>query len=216
MFGERGPIETLQIVAWGVGLVAGLWIALRGGEARNRVFAAWLSLLAALAVLRELDAHTLLNPQTMGDWGVRYRIDWWLSGSTPVLPRVLWLLFGAALITALVAPFLRVAPKFVKLLRARDGAWLLFAAGAAALFGGYACDDLLGRGQFVDPKYSKAVEEAMELLGATCFAAGVLGHKRKPLGIREARAERALAARRGGEGAGKRRPPDKPDAADQR
>ena len=39
---------------------------------------------ASAFVAREADFHTMLNPQNMGYWGVRYKISWWLSGATPI------------------------------------------------------------------------------------------------------------------------------------
>lgn len=196
MFSENGVVETLQIVVWGVSALIAAHLAFRRRPLRDRVFGGWLAVVAALAVMRELDAHTMLNPETLGDWGVRYRIDWWLSGSAPVPARVLWVLVGAVVIGAAVAPFVWVRPKFVQLLRARDRAWLLFAAGAASVIGGYACDDLLGRDQFLPSAVTKSIEESLELLGVTLFALGVALHERLSLGERE-----ALAARRLGVGA---------------
>lgn len=185
MFDENGPVENLQVICWCLSLVLGLVIAFKPTQVRDRVFGAWLALLAGLAILRELDRHVLLNPETLGEWGVRYRIDWWLSAETPVLVRLVWLVAGAALLTSLILPFTYAAPKFVVHLRARDGAWWLLTLAVAALFLGYAFDDLLGRDQFVASSITKAVEESFELLGAGLWTAGLWSLRRVPLHRRE-------------------------------
>lgn len=192
VFAEHGPVEILQIIAWAAALAAAVRGVWRRAPVRERVFAAWLCAVALGAVLRELDAHVLLNPTDAAGFGVRYRIDWWLDPQTPMLPRLLWLVAAIALVAAILAPFVWVAPKFVKLLAALDGAWMLFALGAAAVAGGYACDDLLGRGRFTAPENTRIIEELLELGGAAAFAAGAVALLRTPLGRREARADRLL------------------------
>jgi hypothetical protein len=194
MFAENGPIEIAQLMAWIVGAGAALWMMARGARRRERLFAGWLAILCTLALLRELDAHLWVNPRTIGDWGMHFRTRWWLSESAPVLPRVMWLLVGLAAIGAVIAPILKVAPRVPTLLRARDGAWLLFILGAAALFSGYAFDDLIGRDQFLPKVITKAAEESCELVGAALFAAGVYLHGRLGLSMREQRALKRLGS----------------------
>jgi hypothetical protein len=194
MFAEHGPIELLQLAAWSAALAAGIAGIRRRGPIRERLFAMWLCALALGAILRELDAHTLLNPAGPGGFGIRYRIDWWLNPETPPLPRLLGLGAGVSIAAMLIVPFVWVAPKFVKLLAVRDAAWVFLALAALSIIGGYACDDLLGRGRFTAPEHTKAIEELLELAGAIAFAAGAWALLRTPLGPREARADRLLEA----------------------
>ncbi len=194
---EDGLFEVSQVVLWGVcsvlGVVMGLALVGRLRVVRDRVFGLWLALVSALIVAREVDAHVLLNPETLGELGVRYRIDWWLSGETSVVLRVVWAVVFVAAGAALFVPAWWVSPRHKALLLGRDRAWWCFFASGVLIGLGWLMDDILGRGQFVPPIYTQAMEETFELLAPMAFAAAMVLLLRVPLGEREAR---ALARRR--------------------
>lgn len=182
------------MAAWVLAAALGIVGVLRWHRPRERLFGAGLVLVCIAAGLRELDAHLWIGPRLIGDWGMHFRIDWWLSASAPVLPRLLWLGGGIAAATVLVWAGLKVWPRVLLLVWSRDRAWMLFVLAVVLLFCGYAMDDLVGRGQFVPKVYTKAVEESAELLGAILFASAVGLHAWVSLSVRERRAEARLAA----------------------
>ncbi|TVQ61111.1 MAG: hypothetical protein EA378_09685 [Phycisphaerales bacterium] len=194
MVAESGPVESMQLAAWILSACVALVVLIRRRRPRERLFAGWLGLVSLLAAFREVDGHILLNPETLGAWGVRYRIDWWLSLDAPVLPRLLWAAGGAVILFGLVVPAIKVAPRWCVLTRGLDRAWWLFGASVGALFVGYACDDLIGRGLLVDPVYTKIIEESFELIGAAVFLLGVALMLHLSLSTREQQAADRLRA----------------------
>ncbi|MCC5785396.1 MAG: hypothetical protein JJU33_01695 [Phycisphaerales bacterium] len=192
LIAENGPVETAQMLLWVCSSLLALGVFLYRKRPRERFFAGWLALVSALAAFRETDGHILLNPEVLGSWGVRYRIDWWLSLDAPVLPRVLWAALAVVMAVGLVIPLVKASPKAFLLIKGRDRAWWLFAIAAAALFVGYACDDLVGRGQFVAPIYSQSVEEISELIGALLFLVAIGLTVRLSLSTRERLARERL------------------------
>ncbi len=174
MFAEHGIIESAQLAAWAAAFLAGVGFLLKRPPPRERLFALWLCLVASLAALREMDAHTLLNPETLGAWGVRYRLDWWLSAGAPIGARMLWFVVGALMAGAVVASTARVASMFDELRRGHEAAWVLFALAGAGIVCGYLLDDILGRGRIVPAVYTQGLEESLELAGAVLYTAGVL------------------------------------------
>ncbi len=185
LIAENGPVETAQMSLWVCSSLLALGVFLYRKRPRERLYAGWLGLVSALAAFREADGHILLNPEVLGSWGVRYRIDWWLSLDAPVLPRVMWAVVGIVIAVGLVAPLVKASPRAFLLIKGRDRAWWLFAIAAAALFVGYACDDLVGRGQFVAPIYSQSAEELSELVGALLFLLAIGLTVRLSLSTRE-------------------------------
>lgn len=192
LIAENGPVETAQMVLWICSSLLASGVFLFRKRPRERFFAGWLALVSALAAFREADGHILLNPEVLGSWGVRYRIDWWLSLDAPVLPRLLWAVLAVLIVVGLVLPIAKASPRAVELLKGRDRAWWLFAIAAAALFAGYAFDDLLGRGQFVAPIYTQSAEEFSELVGAVLFFVAVGLTVRFSLTTRERMARQRL------------------------
>ncbi|MEM0983152.1 MAG: hypothetical protein AAGI17_04280 [Planctomycetota bacterium] len=177
---EGGVIETLQIVVWSLAFLVGAFAIPRSEVPRARLLARWLAFLAALAIVRELDLHEMANPDVLGDWGVHYRIDWWLSAEAPVLPRVAWaaVFIGIALLQLWL--FARTGPNPVRALREGDlSAWLL--VGSIGLLGaGSVADDLL-RGM-LPREPLQAFEEIAELVGVTLFLGSVVARLR-PSGV---------------------------------
>ncbi len=183
--GESGPIEALHIGVWAVSmLIAAAAFALHRDRV-SRLMDFWILTLAAAAFGRELDLHTLLNPGgILGAYGVRYRIDWWLSVETPVTLRLAWGCVILAGLAALALPPLLTRAPTPRLLRAGDGASWTFLASLAFLFLGYASDDLLGRGQFLLSPVTMSIEETAESAGAILFALSAWISLRFPLGVR--------------------------------
>lgn len=197
VFKEHGPIENTQFTLWIISAIVGGLIAWDRRAIRERVFGAWLAMMCVLAALRELDSHIFLNPEFLGSWGVRYRLDWWISLDAPVLPRMFWAIVGVLFLCAVIVPFLRIAPKHVLLLKSRDRAWWMFLISGVALGLGWLFDDVLGRNLFMHPVYTQALEETAELVGAAAFFVAVLSMRKLSLTTRE-----NMAKQRSGE------PPD--------
>ena len=185
---EDGLFEYTQLGLWGVCALLGVAMVVRLRVLLDRWFGAWLALVSVLIVAREADAHVYLNPETLGGLGVRYRIDWWLSGETSVGLRAVWAVVFVVLGAALFVPAWWVSPRHKTLLLGRDRAWWCFFASGFLIGLGWVMDDLLGRGQFVPPVYTQAMEESFELVAPTAFAAAMVMLLWVPLGEREARA----------------------------
>lgn len=176
---EGGPLEMFQLGCWiaAAGVAVG-WLALHVGsvgrpDRRAAALLAWLATIAALAGSRELDLHTLLNPATLGPWGVRYRLDWWLDPAQSLAVKSTWAALVILAAAAFVLPAVASRTLITRLVRRRGAAFWTMLGAIACLAGGYAADDLLGRGRFVAPGVSQVAEEALEGLGALLFAQGV-------------------------------------------
>ncbi len=172
VWGEDGLIEESQVLIWAQSGLIGLafWWACRAPRQRWLVF--WLGLLAALAGARELDLHIRLNPQSLGEWGVRYRLDWWTDGQVPLKVKAAWAGAAVALGLALSVPPMLARPRpFRWLRRGHLASWLLSCA-FACLALGWVMDDVL-RGAF-ESHVQLDVEELAELAGAVLFLFAVL------------------------------------------
>jgi hypothetical protein len=175
---EDGPLEDVQMALWlaSAGLAAVLAWRRRPGDAR-KVFV--LFLFGALVVAaREADLHEAITPGSqhhpgvLGEWGVRFRGDWWRSTTAPVGPRVLWAAIGVTLAAVTVrvlgratGPLLRPGSRYRALMPP-----LLVVAGL--FFVGFGLDDLV-RGR-VPLRWSQVVEETLETVAA-CLFLGVVG-----------------------------------------
>lgn len=174
---EGGPLETLHLLCWCAASVAAFVLAGLGGlPARERVLRCWLGLLALLAAARELDLHEKLNPERgpLGDWGVRYRLDWWLDPAMPLGAKLVWAVIGVMLAAVLIAPPLWARPRWPRLMLRGHAAYWLMAMGTGLVVAGYVADDFLGRGQFVSVDTSQLVEELLESAGVGLVLAGVV------------------------------------------
>lgn len=166
---EGGVMELTQAAILGTAVVLAVLGTLR---LPRRVYRAWggvLALVALGAYAREADFHMVLNPRYLGEWGIRYRADWWLNGRVSLLLKVVWVV---ALATPVVVLGLLVRASQVQPIEAvrHPTPFVRLAVACVGLYAvGYAMDDLLGRGQFVPTWVTMFVEEGSELL-----AAGVL------------------------------------------
>jgi len=197
---EGGPVEALSLLGWMV-LVGMLVVHLpRQRTVRDRWHLGWLAVLASLAALRELDAHVLLNPEALGAWGVRYRIDWWLDAASPVVGRLGWALGGLVVAAAVVVPPFVFRARVIALLRRRDGASALAVLGAGLIAFGYASDDLFGRDLLLATPTMQLIEESAELAAVGVFV--LMGRlvTGRPLAVREGRAGLSRSAGSSGRG----------------
>lgn len=186
---EDGPLEEASLVAWLVSALMSVFMLRRGMSRRDRLNLLWLGVLAALAFWRESDGQDMLIPATIGHWGLHYRIDWWLSRTGPILPRLLWLVIGGVIGLSLLLPLLVVRPDGLAQLRRKDAGAIMFVLGIILLGIGWACDDVFGRGQFISELILQPIEETSELLGSVAFLLAVLASARAPLSVREGKAE---------------------------
>lgn len=167
---EDGVIEVLQVVVMAAGSLAAFVRALLPGQTgRRRAWRVWLGVVGALVVAREFDLHKVLNPESLGTWGVRYRLDWWTDLSVPIGLKLLWAGVAVAIALAVLVPLAVARPKPVKALLRRERHAVLLAAAAAGYLGGYLADDILGRGLLVERDVSKIFEEVSELTGGYFF-----------------------------------------------
>lgn len=167
-FREDGVFEIAQVVVWGLSCVSAVVVATRITHGPSRWGTVLLGVFAFFAMLRELDAHIALNPQRLGAWGVRYRIDWWLDGSVPVMIKAVWVAIAACVAAVVGYSVWRARqPMRWDLARLR-----LLAGAGVMLFVGFVCDDLL-RGR-VPIEIAQVIEETAEMIGALLFLAAVL------------------------------------------
>lgn len=184
LYREDGVLEDLSVVCWVLSGLAALWAVVRAGGRESRLMAAWTGWVATLAALRELDAHILLNPQHLGAWGVRYRLDWWTNGSVSVWLKLGW---GAVFLAALVLvayPPLRLLRILSDLFWKGDALAGLLVLSVAFLVFGFVIDDILRPVRFVRHDAKQLIEETSEAIGAILFSAGMVLQWRRPLGMR--------------------------------
>lgn len=177
----EGALESVGLIPWLIALPVALLGVARAPTLRDRLDSAWLGTLAALAAARELDLHTRLNPEQLGDWGVRYRSDWWLDPGAPLGPKVLWAAAALALGLALLAFPLIVRAPALRLLRAGDTPTWLFVAAACLLGCGYLTDDIMRHSPYISKANLWRIEETFELLGSAAFLGSVACTARWPL-----------------------------------
>lgn len=173
VYAEGGYIELAQIGLWLTGVLAAGWLFFTEREPRaHRFQTLWLGVLGAVAAVRELDVHEALNPERLGDLGVRYRIDWVLDEGVPVWLKAMWGAVFLAIGAALVVPL--ILGGGVKGLPRKGSPRLrLFVAATACLVMGFVFDDLL-RHVITNHAVKQSLEETWELLSATFFLAAVM------------------------------------------
>jgi hypothetical protein len=180
LFAEGHAVQTAQAVVWALSAVLALATASGRRRPLDRAVAGWLGVLAALALVRELDLHEVLHATTPIHFRTRWLLEsdasrWWKAG-------VLGLgLLGAAVV--LVPPIALPVPWRTLLRRGDRETWLLLAA-LGCLAAGYFLDDIVGRWAAVDRGSTKIVEEALELVGAAAFWMCVEGERARPLTTR--------------------------------
>lgn len=169
VFQEGGPAEIVQLVLWiGAALFAFL-LVVPMRTISDRAAMALVGLAAAAAAAREIDAHILLNPETIGDLGVRYRIDWWLDDEVSLLRKLVWAALAAAGVAAVVAATIAAHIHPLLAIKRRSRTLVYFAAAALCLAIGFTFDDLL-RGRLPLSK-AQALEESVEVLAPLFYLA---------------------------------------------
>lgn len=182
----EGLLDRLGLYAWIASAALAALAAAVGRTPADRLIGAWLATLSVLAALREMDMHHRIRPEAIGEWGMRFRADWWLDGSVPIEVKLVWGLVAAVVVALLVLPILTVRLPVVRLLLAGDTPlWLL--AGAVVLLGcGYMMDDLMRHSPYISKANRWRIEETCETLGAAAYLAAVACTLRWPLSRRTA------------------------------
>lgn len=171
LWGESGLIEIMQVCAWLASAFIAWAVAFTARDAERPAPLFALGVLAILAAAREIDLHIHLNPETLGPYGVRYRIDWLLDGEVPIWLRGGWLAIFALVGCILVLVFRRAGPQFKRMFAARTLTALLLVGTFGFILIGYTLDDLM-RGIFSGQR--GLFEESVELLAALLYLSAVL------------------------------------------
>jgi hypothetical protein len=177
---EGGVLETLSLVCWVLAFAISLWSALKAARFDDRLAGGALGGLALLAALRELDAHILLNPATIGEYGVRYKISWWLDTGVPLWLKLGWATLFLGVLFLLVFPGLRLRQSAMRLLRNADPPLVLLLACFVFLAIGFGIDDLLRGSRRISFNTRQVIEETSELIGALLFLLSASLQSRTP------------------------------------
>lgn len=181
---EGGILEWLSVICW---LIAGLiafattWRVL---DPHSRIMALWTAWLAGLAALRELDLHIYLNPQSLGAWGVRYRMDWWGNAGVSIWLKAAWAAVLLIVFIPAVWPPLMLGRLLLKLWRRGDALIGVLALSVVFLALGFVIDDILRPVRVVSHDAKQLAEESTEAIGACLYLAGTLLQWRRPLQAR--------------------------------
>jgi len=181
---ENGVLEMAQLGLWLAAAGVGAFLLIRARRGVDRLNTLWLTVIAGLAASRELDLHERLNPEALGAWGVHFRVDWWLDPSQPLAVKAVWVVAAACLATLLIGPPLLMRVPALKLLRRGDTVTIMFGVSIALLAGGYAADDIFGRGLLLPVQIMQAGEEIVELAGVAAFLGCLVLTRFSPLSTR--------------------------------
>jgi hypothetical protein len=184
LYREGGVLEDISVGIWFLSALLAVGTMMQFANPRTRLMAVWTSWLALLAALRELDLHIWLNPKHLGEYGVRYRLDWWLSTETSVWLRLGWLLFFVVVIGLAVYPPVRLWKRLLSLLLQGDSLMGFLWVAVIFLLGGFVIDDLLRPVHFVELGTKQLCEETSEMIGALLYFIGMVLHWRRPLDAR--------------------------------
>jgi hypothetical protein len=184
LYREDGVLEDITVGIWFLSALLAVWTTIRFNNPNTRLMAVWTGWLALLAALRELDLHIWLNPKHLGEYGVRYRIDWWLSMETSVWLRLGWLLFFVVVIGLAVYPPFRLWKRLLGLWLRGDSLMGFLCVAVGFLFLGFVIDDILRPVHFVELGTKQLCEETSETIGALLYFIGMILHWRRPLDAR--------------------------------
>lgn len=172
---EGGWLENVQSGLLAAGVMAGLLGAMRAGATARRWWGVFLAVMTLLAFAREADLMIVLNPRYLGEWGVRYRLDWWTSGRVPIGLKLGWLVVFAVAATVVIYPAVKARTFVGRRSAARDRVLKLLGGATGFYFLGYAADDLVGRGMLISPGVMMYFEEGAEAIGAALLACAGAG-----------------------------------------
>jgi hypothetical protein len=172
---EGGVIESLSVVCWVAAILVSIVSLFRYNNRLDRMLFAWIGFICGLAAARELDAHVLLNPQYLGQYGVHYRIDWFLSNKfkVSILLKLVWAGIFLGLLTLLSTPLFILRKPIFRLIRNGDVATGLLLLGTIGLAMGFVFDDILRGTHFISLTLRQGIEENAEMLGAVFFLTGI-------------------------------------------
>ena len=175
LYSEGGVLETLSVIFWIGALLLCLLALFRWHDRVDQRIFKWLCLICFLSAARELDAHVLLNPIYFGQYGVRYRIDWFFSNKfeVSILLKLMWGAIFIVVLAFLFAPLFIWRKPMIRLIRNGDTAAGLFLFGITALAIGFIFDDILRGTHFMSGNLRRAIEETSEMLGAIFFFGGI-------------------------------------------
>jgi len=182
---EDGIIEWLSVGCWIAAILICFLALLRHHSQGDRLVFWWCVLICALAAARELDAHVLLNPKYLGQFGVHYKPRWFLSSEVNILLRLSWFSLFLMLGGSIISPLVVLRQSILRLIRSGDVAAGLFLLSAIGLATGFVFDDTLREITLLDRDVRQAIEEIAELLGAAYFLIGVGSLLWKPLSERK-------------------------------
>lgn len=168
---ENGPVEQLQDVGWGLAAMVAWFSSTRLRTRQARLWLIGMGVVAAAALARERDMHILLNPETIGAWGVRYRIDWWTDPAVPLGLKAAWALVAAAGATALFAPLIGSHLPWSRRFRGGLAVNALLAIAMLGVLGGWASDDIFRDAVVAIKAQALAFEETSELMAPWTFLA---------------------------------------------
>jgi hypothetical protein len=167
--GEGRWLESISCALWLLALIVSGLTFFRWKDRADRLTAVWMGIVALLAGLRELDAHIYLNPQYLGDLGVRYRMDWWLSGNVSILLKLGWFCVFFAFAFPLAYIPLKLRLPLFRMARLGDPMVGLFILGIGLLGMGFVMDDTLRHTKLLSHGGKQVIEETSETLGAIFF-----------------------------------------------
>jgi hypothetical protein len=186
LYSENGLYESGSIVT----LVGAMIVALAAQRevkgALNRASLLWLAAIAALACARELDLHTVLRPEYLGDLGLRFRLDWWIESGPPLSLKLFWgTIFGTVglALAGMVWIWRHAALELARGFR-RDSSLQMLALMVGLWGVGFTFDDLLRRVDELSMAFKQTVEEGAECLGALCLLLATVGFATVPVTMR--------------------------------
>jgi hypothetical protein len=194
LLGENGPVEQSQLLLWVTSTAAAVLSAVlvrRPADRSALVVGAGFALLSAA---READAQVLLNPETIGAIGLRYRTDWWFDPGVSLMLKSSWIAAALALLALWVRPVRRARFHAVRgALMGSPTVWIV-AAAVGLMLVGFTFDDLLRRR--LDAAVRQPIEEIAELLAPALYLLGILRLYADAASGRRARFDRALSVAR--------------------
>lgn len=188
LYRENGVLEDLSVICWVLSCTLAIGAAMRSTAFAGRLMARWTGWVAVLAGMRELDLQIWLNPQHLGALGVRYRLDWWMSGKVSVWLMLGWAAVFCAAAVVVIYPPLKFRRLLFRLLREGDAFTGLLVISVLFLALGFVMDDILRPVGLVTTATKNLIEETSEAIGAILYCASMVLQWRSPLGMRSRQA----------------------------
>lgn len=172
IFVEAGVLEQIQSILWALIAAVGLFLTVRQTRIPDLAAMFLFSVLAVAASAREFDAHVLLNPESLGGYGVRFRLRWWLDPEVSFMLKFVWLTIGATMLTLVVVPLWFSRGPLIRAVRRREPiAWLFGAVGVLMVIG-MICDDVLR--YRVPLAVTQRIEEVAETFAPVAYFLAIL------------------------------------------